>query len=93
LPVLAAFTLTHPQHVAGGIDIPRLELSGFADAESTTVQQRQQRTVAKTAGRFEQRFNLLAAEDRWQPSFASWEGDAFDRDFTVERMGIEEAPR
>ena len=38
LPVLAAFALAHPQHVAASIDVARLELGGFRDTESTAVQ-------------------------------------------------------
>src|SRR5438309_1860547 len=50
LPVLAPFALAHPQYVALGVDITRLEPSRLRNTESAAVQHRQHSAVAKLSG-------------------------------------------
>src|SRR6266852_2426967 len=93
LPVLAAFALAHPQHVAAGVDVTRLELSRLRGTESAAVQHGQHGAVAKLAGRLQERFDFLPAQDQRQLSFAPWKRNAFDRDLAVQCVGIEKAQR
>ena len=49
--------------------------------------------MAKIARRFQQRLDFLPAQDQRQLSFAPWKRDALDRDFAVQRVGVEEPQR
>jgi hypothetical protein len=68
-------------------------LSGLRNTESTAVQHRQYRAVAKLAGRLQQCFDFFATKDQRQLSFASWKRNAFDLDFAIQRVGIQEPQR
>ena len=57
------FALAHPQHVAAGIDVSRLELSRFARAQSTAVQHGQHCAVAQTAAGLKQRIIWIRPPD------------------------------
>ena len=47
--------------------------------------------MAEIAGRSQQGFDIFPVEDQGQLSFAPGKGDAFDGDFLVQRVGVEEA--
>ena len=81
--------MTHPEHIPAGVDVRRLKLCRLRNPEPASVESCQHSTIAKLAGRFQECFDFLAAEDERQRSLAPWEWDALDLDFAVQGVDIE----
>src|ERR1022692_319263 len=73
----------------GAVDIAHVEVSQFGDPGSGGIHRGQHGAVAEVSGRFQQRFDFLRAQDDRQLLFVPGQGNAFDGDLPVQRVGVE----
>ena len=89
MPILAPFAAANPDRVPGAVDIAHVEVSQFGDPGSGGIHRGQHGAVAEVSGRFQQRFDFLRAQDDRQLPFVPGQGNAFDGDLAVQRVGVE----
>jgi len=82
LPVFPSFAGTHPQHVAGGIDVGHFDACNFTDSEPGPIENRQPRALAQIARRLPQCSDFVAAQNDRQLPFAPRIRNPFDSDLT-----------
>ena len=66
-----------------------LEVNQFGNPQSGGIQGGQHGAVAEVSGCFQQRFDLLLAQDDRKLLLVPGQGNAFDGNLPVQRMGVE----